>query len=197
MKFPALISVLFITLFFAACSSEKGDSRQDIPASSDGDEITLDEDFQESDSDSNQVDEEPDEDEDSAQTDEEPAEPDDESESVTDLSATETANCYIVKTAGKYSFDATVRGNGKRVEGVDFNEENFNPVSAELVWQSDKNSLLDSLEFKSGRIYFTSNGRSGNALIAALDEAGKIIWSWHIWFSGDEISSLKLQAALW
>jgi len=191
MKFPTLISVLFITLFFAACSSEKGEAEQDIPASSDGDEISQDEDFQENDSDSNQVDEEPDEDENSAQNDEEPAEPDDESESVADLSAAETANCYIVKTAGKYSFDASVRGNGKKVKGVDFNEEKLSPVSAELVWQSDKNSLLDSLELKDGRIYFTSKGRSGNALIAALDEAGKIIWSWHIWFSGEEISELK------
>ena len=191
MKFPVLISVLFITLFFAACSSDENETEQDIPASSDGDEITLDEDSPENDSDSNQVNEEPDEDENSAQTDEEPAEPDDETESVTDLSAAETANCYIVKTAGKYSFDATVRGNGKKVKGVDFNEEKLSPVSAKLFWQSDRNSLLDSLEFKDGRIYFSSNGRSGNALIAALDEAGKIIWSWHIWFSGDEISELK------
>ena len=192
MKFSALISVLFITLFFAACSSEKGDTEQDIPASSDDDEISLDEDFQENDSDSNQVDEEPDEDENSAQSDEEPAEPDDEeTESVSDLSAAETANCYIVQAAGKYSFDATVRGNGKKVQDIDFNEEKLEPASAKLVWQSDKNSLLDSLELKDGRIYFTSNGRRGNALIAALDEAGNIIWSWHIWFSGGEIQELK------
>jgi Cobalamin biosynthesis protein CobT (nicotinate-mononucleotide:5, 6-dimethylbenzimidazole phosphoribosyltransferase) len=191
MKFSALISVLFITLFFAACSSDENETEQDIPASSDGDAISQDEDFQENDSDSNQVNEEPDEDKDSAQTDEEPAEPDDESESLIDLSSTETANCYIVKTAGKYSFDATVRGNGKRVEGVDFAEEKLTPASAKLVWQSDKNSLLDLLELKDGRIYFTSRGRSGNALIAALDEAGKIIWSWHIWFLGEEISELK------
>ena len=135
MKFPTLVSVLFICLFFAACSSE--------------------------------------------------------TESVTDLSAAETANCYIVKAAGKYSFDSTVRGNGRKVEGVDFNEEKLNPAGVKLVWQSDKNSLLDSLELKEGRIYFTSNGRSGNALIAALDEAGIIIWSWHIWFLGEEIAELK------
>ena len=194
MKFPALISVLFICLFFAACSSDENEAEHDIPASSDDDVISHDEDFPENDEDTLMTDEEevnPDEDEDSAQTDEEPAEADDDSESVTDLSAAETANCYIVKAAGKYSFDATVRGNGKMVKDVDFVEEKLEPASVELVWQSDKNGIVDSLELKSGRIYFNSNGRRGNALIAALDEAGKMIWSWHIWFPGDEIQELK------
>lgn len=186
--FNKLISVLFICLFFAACSSDGNEADKDNNGFSGDDEISHDDDFSENSDGSNQSDE----DGGAVQTDEDPAEPDDDaSEGVTDLSAAETANCYIVKAAGNYRFDATVRGNGKKVKGIDFNEEKLDPASVKLVWQSDKKGLLDSLELNDGHIYFTSNGRSGNALIAALDEAGKIIWSWHIWFPGEEISELK------
>ena len=108
-----------------------------------------------------------------------------------DLSETGTANCYIVKTAGDYSFDATVRGNGRIVEGVDFTGEKLAPKDVKLVWQSDKNGLIDSLELKDGRIYFTVKKLGGNALVAALDEDENIIWSWHIWLLNEEIADLK------
>ena len=115
---------------------------------------------------------------------------DDEPETVTDLSKSETANCYIVQTAGDYSFDATLRGNGRIVESIDFANEKLDPVDVELVWQSN-NGLVDSLKLKDGRIYFSAKNLNGNALVAALDEAGKIIWSWHIWLLSEEISEVK------
>ena len=194
MKFSTLIPVLFICLFFAACSSEEGEGEnQDINASSDDDAWTnQDEDLSENDDDAAQVDEEetkPDDGEETTTTDEEPD--NNETESVSDLSAAETANCYIVKTAGNYSFDATARGNGRKVEGVDFTDEKLDPAGVKLLWQSDKIGLIGSLQLKEGRIYFSSNGKKGNALIAALDEAGKIIWNWHIWFSDEEITDIK------
>ena len=187
MKISAFIPVLFICLFFAACGSEKAGSdpqevedadSKEVGDSSD-DEIRQDQDFSENDEDSTQIDDEP-------------IEPDgDATESFVNLSEAGTANCYIVKTAGNYSFDATVRGNGEIVEGVDFNDEKLGPKGAKLVWQSDKNGLIDSLSLEDGKIYFSSNGKNGNALIAALDEAGNIIWSWHIWFLNEEISNVK------
>ena len=115
---------------------------------------------------------------------------DDEPETVTDLSKSETANCYIVQTAGDYSFDATLRGNGRIVESIDFANEKLDPVDVELVWQSN-NGLVDSLKLKDGRIYFSAKNLNGNALVAALDEAGKIIWSWHIWLLDEEITNVK------
>ena len=117
--------------------------------------------------------------------------PDDEPESVTDLSETGTANCYIVQTAGEYSFDTTVRGNGRIVENIDFANEKLDPRDVKLVWQSNKNGLIDSLKLKDGRIYFTARNLGGNALVAALDEAGNIIWSWHIWLSDEDITDVK------
>ena len=117
--------------------------------------------------------------------------PDNEPENVTDLSEAGTANCYIVKSAGKYSFDATVRGNGKFVKDIDFNDEKLNPKGVKLVWQSDKNGLIDSLQLEDGKIYFTAKNLGGNAIVAALDEAGNIIWSWHIWLSDEDITEVK------
>lgn len=117
--------------------------------------------------------------------------PDDEPENVTDLSKSGTANCYIIKTAGDYSFDATSRGNGKKAEGVDFTEEKLNPADVRLVWQSNKDGLIDSLSLKDGRIYFSAKNLGGNALVAALDEAGNIIWSWHIWLLNEDIADVK------
>ena len=116
---------------------------------------------------------------------------DDEPENARDLSEAGTANSYIVRTAGDYSFDATVRGNGRFVEGVDFNDEKLAPKDVKLVWQSDKNGLIDSLSLKDGRIHFSAKNLGGNALVAALDEAGNIIWSWHIWLLSEEISEVK------
>ena len=108
-----------------------------------------------------------------------------------DLSETGTANCYIVQTVGEYSFDATVRGNGKIVEGIDFNDEKLDPKDVKLVWQSDENGLIDSLTLKDGRIHFSAKNLGGNALVAALDEAGNIIWSWHIWLLNEDITDVK------
>ena len=193
MKFSAFIPVLFICLFLAACGSEKAGSdpqevedadSQEAGDSSD-DEIRQDQDFSEND-------EEP------LQNDDDLTEPDDDDvqETVSDLSEAGTANCYIVKTAGNYSFDATVRGNGKIVEGVDFAGEKLDSKGAKLVWQSDKNGLIDSLSLKEGRICFSSNGKKGNALIAALDETGNIVWSWHIWLLNEEISDVKTSGGI-
>ena len=116
--------------------------------------------------------------------------PDDEPESVTDLSETGTANCYIVQTVGEYSFDATVRGNGRIVENIDFNDEKLDPKDVKLVWQSDKNGLIDSLKLKDGRIHFSAKNLNGNALLAALDGEGNIIWNWHIWLLETDISDV-------
>ncbi|MBR4532172.1 hypothetical protein IKO70_07175 [bacterium] len=193
MKFSVLLSVLFICLFFAACGSEKGGS--DLQEAEDADYQETD-DSSDDESDPGQdfpEDKEPvQNDEDSIQIDEDLTEPDnDEPESALDLSGSETANCYIVKTAGNYSFDATIRGNGRKIKGVDFTDEKLKPADVRLLWQSDKRGLIDSLQLKEGRIYFSSKGKNGNALIAALDEAGNIIWSWHIWLLNEEISDVR------
>ena len=102
-----------------------------------------------------------------------------------DLSAEGTANSYIVPSAGIYSFDASVKGNGT---------EPLSGSSAEVLWESfgtsvapEVGDIISSVNFKDGRIYFSTPDvlKDGNAVIALKDASGTIIWSWHIWVCKD------------
>lgn len=98
-----------------------------------------------------------------------------------DLSSTGTANSYIVSEAGNYSFKA-VKGNTTTTVGeVDY---------VDVQWESygtderpETGDLVDEVSYSDGNIYFTASDKKGNALIAALDEDGNILWSWHIWMT--------------
>ncbi|MBR1632311.1 MAG: hypothetical protein IJ686_00955 [Bacteroidales bacterium] len=98
-----------------------------------------------------------------------------------DLSETETANCYLVSTAGTYKIK-TVKGN---------TSDNVGSVaSAAVLWESYgtdvapvAGSLVHSVSYSGGYITFKTTGLPGNAVIAAKDAGGDIVWSWHIWSS--------------
>ena len=99
----------------------------------------------------------------------------------TDLSAAGTANCYLIQAAGDYKFrsvigntDATV-GNVKSVEVL---LESFGTDEMPNV-----GDLIASVSYKNGYIRFSTpeNFRDGNAVIAAKNSKGTILWSWHIW----------------
>ena len=120
--------------------------------------------------------------------------------SVIALDRSGTANCYIADAGKWYSFNATVMGNGvvtpahtkSAVSGdLDFpaiTPSTLTPASADVLWESvntatapAKGTIVDdAFQFKS-RIYFRTSSTSGNAVIAAKDASGTIIWSWHIW----------------
>lgn len=104
-----------------------------------------------------------------------------------------TANCYIARVAGTYKFKATVMGNGAATDGI--TPATLAPVKAELLWTmgtvDEQNKLVnktvvaDTCAVDGGYIYFAvpSPVVPGNAVIAAYNAAGKVIWSWHIWVS--------------
>ena len=110
-------------------------------------------------------------------------EPDLDTSSYVDLSAEGTANCYLVKAAGKYKFK-TVKGNSNMaVDSV---------AIATVLWESFGTSntpnvgdLIASATYKDGYVYFATptTFKSGNASIAVRDSNAKILWSWHIWLS--------------
>lgn len=103
-----------------------------------------------------------------------------------------TANSYIITHRGQYSFNATVRGNGKTVSGLAAPA----PVAAtgaKLVWQSAK-GMISSVSFSEGVITFFANRVFGNALIAATDIDGNILWSWHIWFPKEPVQALHVSS---
>lgn len=107
------------------------------------------------------------------------------------ISESETANCYMISAAGTYSFDAFVMGNG---DGGIIADAGFHTssaaieggASAELLWQ-DTYGFISSVSYDSAAktITYTASANVGNACIALKDADGTILWSWHIWGTGD------------
>ena len=104
----------------------------------------------------------------------------------TNLSNNGTSNCYIVSEEGYYGFDASTIGNGTKGiipnAGFHTSDPSISPVTAEIVWE-DTEDLITYLYFDDTKktINFWASGKEGNALIAAKDEEGTVLWSWHIW----------------
>ena len=109
----------------------------------------------------------------------------DSNSNATDLSGSESANCYIVSSAGSYMF-RTLQGNSSTSVG--------SVAYAEVLWESfgtdvapNVGDLIKSVSYSSGYIYFQTADtfKEGNAVIAAKDASGTILWSWHIWFTDE------------
>lgn len=98
-----------------------------------------------------------------------------------DLAARESANCYIVNNFGNYCIPP-VKGNSTlAIENI---------ASVDVLWETYNNdekvvpgTIVTDISYASGKILFTvpKDYREGNALIAAKDADGTILWSWHIW----------------
>ena len=98
-----------------------------------------------------------------------------------DLSAAGTANCYRIQRAGDYKFKSVI-GNSDATVG--------NVKTVEVLWESfgtdempNVGDLIASVSYKDGYIRFSTpeTFRDGNAVIAAKNSKGIILWSWHIW----------------
>lgn len=108
------------------------------------------------------------------------------------LSEKQTSNSYIITHKGPYLFKATVRGNGAGCTGLN-KPSSLSPAGARLVWQTRK-GLITSVSLDGENIRFDAGKGSGNALIAATDADGTIIWSWHIWKPETEIIELPSES---
>ena len=104
---------------------------------------------------------------------------------VADLSANGTANSYLVSKSGTYKF-STVKGNSSESVGA--------VASAEVLWESfgtdvtpKVGDLVKNVKYADGAIRFDtpSTFNEGNAVIAAKDASGNILWSWHIWLTDE------------
>lgn len=98
---------------------------------------------------------------------------------------TSPANCYIVTKAGTYTFKA-VKGNSSESVG--------SVASAEVLWETfgthkapEVGDLVKDVSYKDGEITFRATDERGNAVIAAKDAAGNILWSWHIWMTDQPV----------
>ena len=103
--------------------------------------------------------------------------------SYEDLSASGTANCYVVSKTGKYKFKA-VQGNSSATI--------VNAKLAEVLWESfgtsqipTKGDLIMQAAVDGEFVAFQTAAtfREGNALIIVRDASQNILWSWHIWMT--------------
>ena len=103
--------------------------------------------------------------------------------SATDLSSSGSANCYIVSKTGLYKFKAVKGNSTKSVSNVS---------SVSILWETFGTStspevldLIKAVCYKDTYILFQTadSFREGNAVVAAKDASGNILWSWHIWFT--------------
>lgn len=106
------------------------------------------------------------------------------------LAATESANCYIITAPGIYKIPA-VKGNSSEsagdVGGVELLWETYNSDAAVTA-----NSVVKAVDYEDNWIYFETPAtlQPGNALIAAKNAAGQVIWSWHIWIPATTIETI-------
>lgn len=105
------------------------------------------------------------------------------------LSAQETANCYVVTKPGVYSFKATKGTTADALASIG---------SVEVLWETwgntekvTANSVVSAVDFEKDQIYFrvAEGYHPGNAIIAARNDMGAIMWSWHIWAPETEITT--------
>ena len=106
----------------------------------------------------------------------------------TNLSKKGAANSYIVTEAGEYKFWA-VKGNSG---------EEITPATVEVLWETwnnteevTPNSVVASVSLSGSYVVFSTPEtiKPGNAVIAAKDAAGTILWSWHIWVPATPITT--------
>lgn len=104
---------------------------------------------------------------------------------VPDLSLSGSSNCYIVSKAGISRFPA-VKGNSSTSVG--------SVNSVEVLWETFGTStapkvgdLIKTVFYKDGYLVFQTADtfKEGNAVIAAKDASGTILWSWHIWLTDE------------
>lgn len=109
------------------------------------------------------------------------------SDVVTDLSP-QRSNSYIITQAGRrYTIDAIHKGESA---------ETIETAAVDILWQTERSMVrYASFDKQSGKAEFyvgyalddkdrrTDATPEGNALLAAYDNSGKIVWSWHLWIT--------------
>lgn len=97
------------------------------------------------------------------------------------------SNCYVVTRGGRsYSLPVDRMGESDRSLAV---------ASVGLVWQSPGRTVLYPQQEGEGRVSFyvpEEDGKPtpGNALFAAYDRSGAVLWTWHVWVTTTEPQSV-------
>ena len=112
---------------------------------------------------------------------------------IEDLSATATANTYMVSEPGKYKFKATIKGNGGLDPLTGTTATVIDPAriaGVKVLWElygqgraiKHDGSAYD-VSYSDGYVYFSTPDTfvPGDACVAVYDSEGTILWSWLIW----------------
>lgn len=94
------------------------------------------------------------------------------------LSEKGTSNSYIATPGAKAYFGAEFKGNSTT-------ETIGDATQAKLLWQSQKDLVTEVKYYSDEKniLVNTNEGISGNAVVAAMNDAGQILWSWHLWIT--------------
>ena len=101
------------------------------------------------------------------------------------------ANTYVIKSVGKYKFEA-VKGNST---------EKVDAATAELTWETwcnneavVANSLVKNLTIENGYVLVETadDFHAGNALVSVKNAGGTIVWSWMLWFTEENIGNIEV-----
>ena len=110
-----------------------------------------------------------------------------------DLSASATANTYMVSAAGYYAFNATVKGNGGLDPLTGLTATTIDPADiagVSVLWELygqgraiKHNGSSYNISYSDGYVYFSTpdSFTPGDACVAIYDSSGNILWSWVIW----------------
>ena len=107
---------------------------------------------------------------------------------ATDLSAQGSSNSYIVTAPGLYKFKA-VQGNSTDPVGE--------VATVNVLWESYGTTvapraceLISATSYDEGYaiINVPTDFKVGNALVAAKNSDGEVLWSWHIWLLSEQPS---------
>lgn len=89
--------------------------------------------------------------------------------------------------------EAFVNYSGTRIDESNYK---FTPASADVVWQSTSGVITNTAVTpgSDGMSYITftvnkTNLQQGNAIIAASDASGTVMWSWHLWITDATLTS--------
>ena len=93
------------------------------------------------------------------------------------------ANCYVVTAPNSsYAFDAMHRPDGTPLA----------TASVGLLWQSNSSVVKNANKVNDKAMFYISSLKDDetrvedtNAVIAAYNAAGEIIWSWHLWIANE------------
>ena len=133
-----------------------------------------------------------------------------------------TANCYMVHTAGDYKLPLVYgnaikasetnaaaytgvenanttltfpRHDGEAITAPWIKDNGITVASAELLWQ-DAQGLITAVGIDGDYLTLTvgkdAATQEGNALVAAKDAQGTIVWSWHIWVTKQTFAAADL-----